>query len=357
MEIDYIPERYNEYIGVETITREYKEFTFNSSGLNLNTRHAENYCMTNKFEFNLNVKNSLDSYFKNYLPKYVSGYLNAKIDGTFWIGVNDYGYVKGIPYQGNLSEKKIENKILKYVDERVNINKYKLMLLKKYLKIKLIKIERPNKPVESINPVFMKYMENKGEFMKRYIEYLELLENWRIRYSFFNQKLVDLINNKESRIMIQDYIRKYEPENPIIELLSTDYKMIHKNHDEICILRESKDNPYYWVCLWKDEMVELIRKERPIFREIFNYSIPINLIICCYDMIPYWFENNENMNLYVIQIKILFSEFNKFYKKIIKSFLICYMDNNKKIISCYRMILPNGEPTCIPLFTTLKKNE
>jgi hypothetical protein len=124
--------------------------------------------------------------------------------------------------------------------------------------------------------------------------------------------------------------------------------MESNNHDEICLLREKSDNAYYWVCLWKDEMIDYIRSQRPVFNEEFNSSIPANLIVSAYEMIPYWVTYNENMKLYVIQVQILYSEFKKLYQKILTSILVSYIDKNKKLISCLRIVLPNGDPICIP---------
>jgi hypothetical protein len=50
-----LPKEYNEYVGQETINCEYKEFTFNLDGLLIDSKLAEQYCTSNKFDFNKNV--------------------------------------------------------------------------------------------------------------------------------------------------------------------------------------------------------------------------------------------------------------------------------------------------------------
>lgn len=343
------PIEFNQFIGTETINREYKEFTFNSTGLDLDTQLAEKYCMNNKFEFNTNVLRGIDKYLKDYLPKYVCGFINAKIDGTFWIGINDFGFVKGIPYQGTLSKDIIEHKVRRYLSDRVQFKEtFSSGLYQKFIKINLINIENPKIPDDVVHPKFKKYLQEKEKYLIKYNEFLEKTESWKIRFAYVNQKLVDLVNNTESRNMILDYIRKKDPANSVIDLLESEYKMETKTHEEICILRETSDNPYYWVCLWKDEMIDYVRAQRPTFTEDFNDSIPCNLITSAYDMIPYWTTYNDNMKLYVIQIQILFSEFQKLCHKILTSILVSYIDKNKRLLSCLRIVLPNGDPICIP---------
>jgi len=344
-----IPHEFNQFIGTETINMEYKEFTFNSTGIDIDTPLAESYCTTNKFDFNSNVERGLEKYFKDYLPKYICGFMNAQIDGTFLIGVNDYGFVKGIPYQGVLSEELITKKIFKHIYDRVKfMDKIPSAIMKQFVDIKLIDIAKPVKPSNPINPKFRNYLLEKEEYRKKYNEFVEKTDNWKLRFAFVNQKLVELVNNIESRILIKDFIRRHDPTNPVISLLDSDYQMESNNHDEICLLREKSDNAYYWVCLWKDEMIDYIRSQRPVFNEEFNSSIPANLIVSAYEMIPYWVTYNENMKLYVIQVQILYSEFKKLYQKILTSILVSYIDKNKKLISCLRIVLPNGDPICIP---------
>ena len=100
------------------------------------------------------------------------------------------------------------------------------------------------------------------------------------------------------------------------------------------------DNPYYWVARWKDEYKEYILSLKPVFNLDFPYkNIPYNLIQGINDMIPYWMNNNDNMNLYVISIDISCSllEYNHKFK---------YFDDiTKKWLYCERKLV-NNEPVC-----------
>ena len=89
---------YNDYIGIEELDREYKEFTFNLAGLELDSKLVEEYCSSNKFNFNKAVLINLKKYIKIYTTQNACASFNSNIDSSFFIGVNDDGFIKGIPF-------------------------------------------------------------------------------------------------------------------------------------------------------------------------------------------------------------------------------------------------------------------
>jgi hypothetical protein len=323
---------YDEYLGNESLEIEYKEFTFNLAGLNLDMKQATQYCETNEFVFNDDVINNIKKYFKTYLPKYVSGFLNSRIDGTLYFGVNDNGFIRGIPYLGEIDIQYLINKINYYYYEYTNVDT-------NVLYTQIYKIEKPNKPTQPYNSIYLSYLTEKDKYIEQYTKFKKDMNNWHNRFTFYNQRLTDLVNNKKSRQLIIEYIKKIEPQNSVIDLLNTNYKMKYYGHEEVSFLKESKMNPYYWVTKWKDEMTEKIKNDKPSFYSDFNKHLtPLNIIMNCTDMIPYWYYNN-NLNLYLIKIDIKGSNNTKIIK---------YYNNKKKEnqICCRTMF--HGEPVCYP---------
>lgn len=340
-----LPTNYNEFIGVETIDKEFKEFTFNYSGILMDNKLAETYCRSNHFYFNKQVVSNLNKCIKYFLPKYVCAFFNSNITGHFIIGINDYGFTKGIPFNGLLPKKNIQNKMYEIVNTYVKYSD-NFYNFSNNVKITFIKLNRPPKPNTTISQKFINYLNEKERNINDYKEYLQKLENWKIRFAFFNQKLVELVNNIESRLMLIDYIKKHDPYNTIIDLLYTDYKLEYKDHEQVTILKDDPNDTHYWLTRWKDEMIKIIKKDKPIFINNFNtQNTPLNLIIGVSDMIPHWINYNDNMNLYILHIMIippkLANEHNNNYS---------YYDlNTKKWLYCKRIVLENGEPICNPL--------
>ena len=355
MSIIATPSHYNEFTGRENIPTEYKEFTFNLAGFIMETKLAEKYCQNSVFDFNNLVISNLKKYFKVYVPKYFTAFNNPTIDPTIdpnmdsgidaklYIGINDYGFAKGIPYKGTLPFEYLEKKIFKSLETYIqNSNTFNFNEL---IEIKFIKISLPYVPTVSTHPRITEYLDKKKSYQNDYFKWVESFENWKIRYSFFTQKLAELVNNKESRELLIQWIKSKDPHSPCINILESDYQLEYKDHNEITILKNDPTNVYYWVCLWKDHITDYLKTIKPVFSHEFNqHNLPINLIVSVNEMIPYWTNSNPDMNLYLICIK-----FKKFNLDSTNKVMIKYREPSKKSwLSCYRILNTDGTPECNP---------
>ena len=332
---------FNDYIGKETIEKEYKEFTFNLSGMHIDMQLAEKYCYNNSFKFNKDVIKNLKKYLEVYLPKYASSFWNTKIkSGIFYIGVNDYGIIKGIPYNGKISIKELKKNIYNIINKNVLCLNDNNFIFNDYIRIKFIKVNKPNKPKTKINKKFLEYLIEKEKYIKEYNDFLKKLKEWRCKLlSISQKKLVDLVNTNNTRQKIIRYIYNHDKKSKIIDLLKSDFKLEYKNHEEISVLKNDINNIYYWITQWKDNTREKIRRQKPIFYNNFNqHNLPINIITSVSDMIPYWYYNNKNMNIYLIKIE---------FKLIEKNYNFGYFDINNRFLLTQRVIY-NNSPACMP---------
>ena len=335
---------FNDYIGPEKLNKEYKEFTFNCAGISFDKKLAEKYCYNNIFAFNEDVLQNLKKYIKIFLPKYACSFWNSKIQkAKFYIGVNDFGIVKGIPFCGELSILKLTQYINKIINNNIICLNDSNFSFNDYIKINLIKVKEPEKPKYKINAKFTNFLIEKEKYMKYYNDYLKKLNNWRIKVLTINQtKLIDLVNTHNTRQEIIKFIFHHDPNNKFIDLLKTDFKLEKKPHEYVMDVKNDINNIYYWVTRWKDTTKEKIRCKKPILKDNFNnYNTPINLISGISDMIPYWFNNNnnKNMNLYLIIIK---------FKHIDNNYIFSHCNYNNKWLLSQRVI-HNGTPACIAL--------
>lgn len=336
---------FDDYLGKESLSKEYKEFTFNLAGLRIDKKLADEYCTSNKFEFNEAIILNIKKYIKTYLCVNACASFNSNIDSKFYIGVNDNGFVKGIPFQGELPIKDIEEYIYKILKENLTNTSLCDIDFHKYVKINIKKINQPEKPVEEINPEYTRYLKKKKKLMEKLDEYDEEIKDWRIRFDFVNQKLFKIINNVESRIILLEYIKSHDPSSPIIDLLNSDYKEVYQPHENVLYLKEDITSPYYWVTRWKDTMIKKLKKEKPIIIK----SLPVvstNLIMNISNMIPFWTHNNDSMNIYIIEIEFKTLDFGIEFKD---DNLFSYYDIIKKKWLKYHRIIFNGGPSCFPI--------
>jgi hypothetical protein len=333
---------FNDHIGFETINKEYKEFTFNCAGINIDNKLAEKYCYNNKFDFNEDVLENLKKYLKVYLPKYACSFWNSKISkAKFYIGVNDFGLVKGIPFCGEISTIKLTQYINKIIKNNIVCLNDTNFSFNKYVKINLIKVKGPDKPKHKINPKFSKFLIEKEKYMKYYNDYIKGLNEWRDKVISLSQtKLVDLVNTNSTRQEIIKFIFHHDPNNKFIDLLKTDFKLEKKPHEYVMNVKNDINSIYYWVTRWKDTTREKMRCQKPILEYNFKkHNTPMNIITSISDMTPYWYHNNKNMNLYLIIIK---------FKHIDNNYIFSHYDKNSKWLLSKRVIY-NGSPACIAL--------
>jgi hypothetical protein len=340
---------FDEFIGQESINCEYKEFTYNLAPEKLDQNQCEDYCSTNLFDFNRLTIDNIKKYFDIYLPKYVSCFLNLEPirESKLYIGINDLGFVRGIPYKGQLPIQKLTNYAYKLIYKRIKVHGNELSFnFFNYIKINFIKVNFNSKS-SKIHPNFIHYLKEKEIFKQLYNQFLVEFDAWKIKFDFINKKLSELGNDINSRSMLINYIKSLDPFNPVIDLLMTDYQFENKSHIEIAEYKQYNTNPYYWVSRWKDEYKDYIISIRPRFNSDFMLkNVPYNLILSIHSMIPYWMNNNNNMNLYVIQFNII----SPLPKHNISIQFIYYDYITNKWYYCKRQVShSHNEPMCIKI--------
>jgi hypothetical protein len=334
---------FNEFIGKETLKKEYKEFSLFKKCINITSKQAEIYCENKIFDFNDNVISNLKQYIKEYIPKYACGYWNADIeDGELIIGVNDLGLVKGIPYKETTKPFPIEyikKKIYKAIESFIYTDSDKSVRPEPIpIKIELIEVIPPHSPIEKNHPEYTEYLSKKDFFLKKYNLFLKKYQEWKDKYEIVNFKLIDIFNNPTTRNLLKEYVKLKDKDNIVISILDSDYQLEQISGEKMRDLKLDKNNPYYWVTTYKDEFIDEYKKNKPLFTDIFTRSnVPYNLLIGVGDMIPYWLNHNSDMKLYIIRIILQKKNDGKIYS---------YYDHiTNEWTRCKRMY-EGGQPMC-----------
>ena len=144
--------RYGQSLGKETIASEYKEFSFYHSGIPYDKKEITEFLTSFRWDFNDLVRKSIKNYLDIYLPKYACAFLdqNSETDhGELYIGVDDNGFVHGIPYQGEIGG----------IGEIGEIGITSTSDWKKYVKIEFIPVSYSHKPVKEVLPAMSNYFQ------------------------------------------------------------------------------------------------------------------------------------------------------------------------------------------------------
>jgi hypothetical protein len=335
--------QFGDNFGIETLENEYKEFTFNHSGLEIDEDEAENLIKSSIWCFNDMIIESLKKYFKIYVAKYASAFLNEESEssaGHFYIGINDDGTISGIPFQGEIDINFIKFEIKKVINKYIYSDD--IESIHKSISVELLNVNYTPFKIKRYTPIYERYLLQKTKLKAKKQQFKLDMKKWNHIHDRYAQKLVDLFNNSSTRNELMNYIGKQDPKNNVIDIIKTDYVLDVKKHDEINELKNNPTEPYYWVCKFKDEHLEIIRKARPIpnfKKKISTYIKPIAILLKISNMIPWWMQNNKDMKLFIIKINFIKNKDNKD---------VYYLDNFSKLIKCIRTKYEE-KPYCRPI--------
>ena len=337
-------------IGEETIFREYKSFSFQHIGIPMEEEDVAEYLQSFEWNFNSLIEKSLEKYARIYLPRYLTAFLDPKTsceeDGSLYIGVNDWGIVSGIPYQGELKKEHVfSSTILDYLSEHIlstNGNEYL-----NRLHIDIIPVTYHKRELPSCHPQMIEYQKKKKELDLKIKQHSQKYMEWHSQNEMYSQKLVDLYQIPKCRANFIRYLRK-NGQHEMISKIKNGASIEQQKYDKIKEFLETGNNLYFWLCKWKDEMLVKIRKQKPtrersyknIASRLQSIYKPVHILTKTEDLVPWWMQYNEGMNLYVIRYT---------FKKVNVDPLqdIRFIDYLKKVVKCYRTI-SDGQPCCLP---------
>ena len=293
--------RYGQCMGKETTRSEYKEFSFYHTGIPYDKNEIEEFLTSFKWEFNDLIDKSVYNYIDMYLPKYASSFLDKNSEtnyGELYIGIDDNGYVHGIPYQGEIKGLELGGlKGLEYITSNSD--------WQKYVKIEFLPVSYSNQNVKDVFPAMSNYYQKYEKTQSIIRHYTKKYRKWQAQNDYYSQKLIDLYNNKSTYNRFLNYMKR-ECEN-YKDIIDTNFIFQQKTHEEITKYRMKDDNIYYFVCKWKDENLEKIRRHKPkapdgyLLHSYVRYG-PTAIFTQCNNIIPWWMKHNKDMNLYVIKI-------------------------------------------------------
>lgn len=241
----------NQYIGSESIIKEYKEFYLRKSLTINDYRDLKEGIISNKIR--KYIFDSLIFYFDKYLKKYICSLTNidkhylCKLKDNqyskFFIGVSDDGYITGIPIhssQLNSIEYILQEKINSYYKDLIGLHVNKgnkqiiindntyygfdkiVNIIKKHIKIRVHILEKDN----SLNDQYFKLNETIETILKDEKEYLyekKLHEEKRDLKISYNEKYSQAFHNlihSDTMKEFKLYLINYDfPFSDVLEIL------------------------------------------------------------------------------------------------------------------------------------------
>jgi len=305
--------KFNKNIGPEKLEIEHKRFTLNLIGIPFDNKELESFCLSNTIfpNFNDYIIQSLYKYIDIFLIKNVCGFLNSHIIGELFIGVDDFGNVKGIPFLGKFPKDFFYRYIVKELYLKTNSSELISTIIEKinisFLNVsKLPVINQHN----NIHPNMKEYLLDQYKYKEVLLKYTKKFNKWKSEKAIWTKAIILLVNCKNTRTIINKYVEHNNPNNKnMIKLFKSNFVFKDKSHLELLKIRGNKNNPYHWIMECKDFMCKEIDKKRPpkpieLIKSPFikSSSHPRHLINNL-ELISYW-KKNYDINLIVIKISI-----------------------------------------------------
>lgn len=319
-------------LGPETLSTEYKEFCIHDWTLYFDENDFDDLIHRNKQldqnSFNNAILNEINiSYIKKYVPKYVGNYSKACIDGSIYIGVNDDGSIVGIPYYGTLDVNAIHDMIMqtivnirgiRYTDDLYGYD-YDDTVSKMYydaINIHVYELDT-SRIVSNHKNVSRKIYDietNKRGLITKWANYKKENNKWSSKMMKYRGKLSNYLFDDSLRNGIIGFITQTFTSNrsfdrskldEILDFFNKDpeyYKDIVFGMDYIESIMNDKYNPIKWLLDYKDSMLQMLKKSKPV-RPVIKPEENLYSKFCCEisNIRPYI---HNNIKYYIIKINI-----------------------------------------------------
>jgi hypothetical protein len=334
------------FFGSETTDLEFKEFCLkinknelinNEKIINMIENDSIDECLQYLIQYNLK------EYINCLVPKYLTCFGSASMNGEIVIGVNDYGEITGIPIHDTLNIKNIKKNLLNSIKNTINQNvKSKISDLHNYITIKFEKLEIDDNILnkqDEIYELYEKYCEKIIENNDIISDYYHKKALWTNELQRYCTKLSNIVNTTKSRNELIEYIRvnnkDINNQRELVDLLLTKKVIIVPRGMKIVEALKNKKGIIYWLTEYKDAMVRMMLDKKP--KKPTNiYSVNLyNHFMRLTPLTQRLLKNNYDYYILKIQFNL---------QNIDDEILYKYNKNNKWITRCRTII--DGNPCC-----------
>ncbi len=323
----------------ELINREYKEFCFKTNLFNIYPRRDLDAFISKGVllrDFNQLIINNIEEYIKVYVPRYISAFHNCNYDNTyvFYIGINDYCEVTGIPFDGNLIM--FNTHFNRYIQSVFKENVNDTCCMKVGSEIMKNTIDKDVLSDDYLQGILDKYNEQKQLYHKTYSEYAREKKKWVREIFFFKGKLQDVLNNETIKHEFIEYLAQKNMLKCFPEVFKKSYDI---PSDRVRFLKNNPNEMVYWLIMFKDKKVRELTLLKPV-----DPPIPkiLNINYCLLTQLCSMRKRLVDKNISYYTMKITFT-CNKHCQN-----RITYMDpRTKQVRALTRYICPlKQSPRC-----------
>jgi hypothetical protein len=245
----------------------------------------------NQSIFTKMIENDIDYCIGKYVPKYMGNFSKANISGDLYIGIDDLGFVKGIPYYGLLTKEFVKESFLssKINSRGIIISDscdpiYDQSIVDWYYSnttIDVIKLESKCDDELEVDLkqslINLKKIEKKNKkIIDKWNIYRVAYKDWHDSLSKYSGKLINYLIDLDIKKDLIKYICDDFESDPLLDKSYLDFVLEFYSHDtsyyqELTLSLDyieslSKDeySPILWLIKYKDIMCKHWKKLKPI---------------------------------------------------------------------------------------------
>ena len=227
------------------------------------------------------------------------------------------GEITGIPFYGEITHSEINDMITTVLYDIIETD-YPIEDLKNIIRIEISELEKnPILIEDEYTSLYEKYKKNCFTYHNKMVEYNRLRHQWLFELSRYSTKLVMLLNSRDTRDELIEYIKERSPDlTDIIDILKTDEYLSIPHYDTLVTRKTNPSDVLYWLVKFKDYMTEVVGKTRPNKPMSTKDYTPIQ-IISKLSIVRKIFCDIPEVNYFLIKVHINGSKVNKkvYYKE------------------------------------------
>ena len=256
-------------------------------------------------KFNSLIYQSIQMYFDNVIPKYVSSFFNSRISGNIFLGVNDFGQVTGIPLLNAVNIPLIQRLFLDAMSKHIpNFDSIQHNVTLQCIPLTLDTSLLTNTELNSMMHSYSQKVTTRNHAQSLYkVE----KDQWFDKVSVYEKKINSLINSEPARSQLCEYVNTFchniTVRTHVCQQLLSNSILTIENLD-----RTDPSTIFFWACAFKDHMLESLLSTRPTKPHI-PIRIHPNLIFSRLTPMRLLFiQNNNNIQYYLIKISIKYAQ-------------------------------------------------
>jgi HD superfamily phosphohydrolase len=178
---------------------------------------------------------------------------------VFYIGINDYCEVTGIPFDGNLIM--FNTYFNRYIQDIFKENINDTCCMKVGCEMIKNMIDKDVLSDDYLQGILDKYNEQKRLYHHAYSEYAREKQKWVREIFFFKGKLQDVLNNETIKQEFIEYLEKKNKLKCFPEVFKNSYDI---PSERVKFLKNNPNEMVYWLIMFKDMKVRELTLLKPI---------------------------------------------------------------------------------------------